>query len=285
VEILFYFIIFLFGLAIGSFLNSIIYRLQTGESFLIQRSYCPNCKKSLGWQDLIPLLSFIFLKGKCRYCQGKISWQYPLVEFATGLLFVFIFYQNMAFLLSGFFDPWIIKTSFLLVISCFLIIIFVSDLKYYIIPDKVIYPAIGTAFLYQLFGNWKYEPVVSLPVIAPQLREIGNLEPLINPLLSAVLASAFFLLIVLVSRGKWMGWGDPKLAFFMGLFLGFPNILVSLFLAFLIGAIMGVGLIISGRKTLKSEVPFGPFLIVGTFIAFFWGGALINRYLSLFWRI
>jgi len=306
-SLIFYFFIFLFGTSTGSFLNSIIYRLQIdspptdfqerdtakritqklrgGRSFLTGRSYCPECKHILSWQDLIPLLSFLTLKGRCRYCQGKISWQYPLVELTTGLLFVFIFYQNMAFFLPGFFTPWILKTIFLLVISCILIIIFASDFRYYIIPDKIIYPAIGITFLYQLFGNWKYEPVVSLPVVVPQLREIGNLQPLLNPLFSAFLAGAFFLAIVLISRGKWMGWGDPKLAFFMGLLLGSPNILIALFLAFLIGAIMGVGLIISGRKTLKSEVPFGPFLVVGTFVAFFWGGTLADWYLSLFWQI
>ena len=244
-----YLVIFIFGLMVGSFLNSIIYRLQTGESFLFKRSFCPHCKHKLGWQDLIPIFSFLILRGKCRYCSQKISLQYPLVELATGLLFVSFFIFHFSF--------------FIFIIACFLIIIFVYDLKYYLIPDKIIYPAIAITFLYQLF-------------------RIPDFKLLINPFFSALLASLFFLTIVLVSRGKWMGVGDIKLAFFIGLFLGWPNILVALFLAFFIGAIIGVGLIASQRKTLKSEVPFGPFLVVGIFIALFWGQNIINWYLNLF---
>jgi len=150
---------------------------------------------------------------------------------------------------------------FIFIIACFLIIIFVYDLKYYLIPDKIIYPAIAVTFLYQLF-------------------RISDFKLLVNPLLSALPASLFFLTIVLVSRGKWMGVGDIKLAFFIGLFLGWPNILVALFLAFFIGAIIGVGLIVTGKKTLKSEVPFGPFLVAGTFMAMFWGQNIINWYLN-----
>ncbi|GAH44899.1 unnamed protein product [marine sediment metagenome] len=139
----------------------------------------------------------------------------------------------------------------------------------------MIYFAIGVAFLYQLFKVLEFENW--------NLFGIWNLEfGILNPLLSAILASAFFLAIVLVSRGKWMGVGDIKLAFFIGLFLGWPNILVTLFLAFFIGAIIGVGLIATGKKTLKSEVPFGPFLVVGTFIALFWGQSIINWYLNFF---
>ena len=242
-----YLVIFLFGLVVGSFLNSIIYRLSTGESFLFKRSFCPHCKHKLGWQDLIPIFSFLILKGKCRYCHQKISLQYPLVELATGLLFVSFFIFHFSF--------------FIFIIACFLIIIFVYDLKYYLIPDKIIYPAIAITFLYQLF-------------------RISDFKLLTNPFFSALLASLFFLTIVLVSRGKWMGVGDIKLAFFIGLFLGFPNILVALFLAFFLGAIIGVGLIVSHKKSLRSEVPFGPFLVVGTFVALFWGQNIIHWYLN-----
>ena len=141
----FHLAIFLFGLAVGSFLNSIIYRLQTGESFLIGRSFCPYCRHQLGWQDLIPIFSFLILKGKCRYCQKPISWQYPLVEFTTGILFFLIFtyfpYDRLSFMYNLFFY-WIITS--------FLIIIFVYDLRHYIIPDKVIYPAIIVSGIWYL---------------------------------------------------------------------------------------------------------------------------------------
>jgi len=242
-------LIFIFGLVIGSFLNSIIYRLQSGESFLFKRSFCPYCKHKLGWQDLIPLLSFLILRGKCRYCKKPISWQYPLVELTTAILFLSFFIFHFS--------------SFIFIIACFLIIIFVYDLKHYLIPDKIIYPAIAITFLYQLF-------------------RISDFKLLTNPLLSALLASLFFLTIVLVSHGKWMGAGDIKLVFFIGLFLGFPNILVALFSAFFLGAIIGVGLIATSKKTLKSEVPFGPFLVVGTFGAMFWGQNIIHWYLNFF---
>ena len=241
-------LIFIFGLVVGSFLNCLIYRLEVGEGFLKGRSFCPYCRHILSWQDLIPLLSFLILRGKCRYCQKSISWQYPLVEIATGLLFLSIF--NFQF------------SIFNLIIACFLIIIFVYDLKHYIIPDKIIYPAIVIVLIYNFLRS--------------------DLLGRSDLLLSAFGAATFFLAIVLVSRGTWMGIGDIKLAFLMGLFLSWPKILVALFLAFSIGAIIGLGLIVSGKKTLKSEVPFGPFLVTGTFIALFFGGQIIHWYLNLF---
>jgi len=247
---LIYFFIFSLGLAVGSFLNCLIYRLETGPDLLKRRSFCPYCKNILSWPDLIPILSFLFLKGKCRYCQQKISRQYPLVEIATAIIFLLI-----SLTISNFYTM-----VYLLLISCFLIVIFVYDLKHYLIPDKLIYPAIFLAFLYQL----------------------SNFSIFLNPLLSAILSSAPFLLIVLISKGKWLGLGDVKLTFFMGLFLGFPNILVALFFSFLIGAIIGMGLVISRQKTLKSEIPFGPFLVTGTFISLFWGQQLISWYQNLF---
>jgi len=288
-----YLFIFLLGLAIGSFLNCVIYRLAASErgaasseaslahsgreprpdgserekwnSFLKGRSYCPKCKRKLSWQDLVPVFSFIFLRGKCRYCKKPISLQYPIVELATGIIFLSIFFV---------FSSNIYAIAYLLLLSCFLILIFVYDLKHYIIPDGAVFSAIGISFVYRLwefriwdlFRNW----------------DLGfrNLESMWIVLLSAVGASTFFLLIFLVSQGRWMGFGDVKLAFFMGLFLGFPNILAALFLAFLIGAIIGVCLIIFGKKKFSSEVPFGPFLIMGTFLALLFGEKLISWYLG-----
>jgi len=256
-EILIYFFIPLFGLAVGSFLNCVIYRLERGESFLEGRSYCPHCRHILNWPDLIPVFSFLILKGKCRYCSQKISWQYPLVELATGIIFLLIFltFSN----LNNY------TYVYLLSMISFLIVIFVYYLKHYIIPDKVIYPAIAIALIFNF-----------------QFLIFNQFSIFKFSILSAIGAAIFFLAIVLISRGRWLGIGDIKLAFFIGLFLGFPNILVALFLAFLIGAIIGLGLVISGKKTLKSEVPFGPFLVTGTFLALFWGQNLISAYLKMF---
>lgn len=258
---IFYFFIFIFGLFVGSFLNCVIYRLETGGNFLKGRSFCPHCKHILGWQDLIPIFSFFILKRKCRYCQQPISLQYPLVELATGFLFALLAQNQLTVNSEQLTILDFLNFCYLLTVTCFLLIIFIYDLKHFIIPDKVIYPAILISFLYNLILNSKFLILNSFPV--------------------AFGAAIFFLSIVLISRGKWMGLGDVKLAFLIGLFLGFPNILVGLFFSFLIGAIIGVGLILAKRKTLKSEVPFGPFLVAGTFIALFWGEKIINWYLNL----
>lgn len=247
--IIFFIILFIFGLIIGSFLNVVIVRLQTEGNIVSTRSHCPHCKHTLSWYDLIPLVSFIQLKGKCRSCKGTIAWQYPVVELVTGLLFVAM--VRLAF-------PDFLLAGYWLLLACFFIVIFVYDLKHFIIPDKVIYPAIGVALAYNVYQH----------------------ETFLQALLAGVAASAFFLLIVLVSRGTWMGLGDVKLALLMGLFLGFPAIVAALFLAFLIGAILGIGLIVARKKTMKSEVPFGPFLILGTFLALFWGQEIILWYVS-----
>lgn len=262
----FYLMIFVFGLAVGSFLNCVIYRLQENENFFWGRSFCPHCKHVLSWKDLFPLFSFLTLKGKCRYCQKPISWQYPLVEIATALLFVLIFnFQQFGPELttgglSAFNLENLLITCYLLLITSLLIIIFVYDLKHYLIPDEIIYSAISIALIYNFFDIQHL---------------IGNTGR------AALGAGAFFSLMYLISKGKWLGFGDVKLAFFMGLFLGFPNILVALFLAFFIGAIVGLGLIAINKKTFKSEVPFAPFLVTGTFLAMFLGKEFINWYFNL----
>jgi len=157
----------------------------------------------------------------------------------------------------------LLALCFMLYVSCSMIVIFVYDLKHYLIPDNVLFPAIIITFMYRLFsgvfiGNWELE--------------IGHF------LLAALIASGFFLSIFLISRGKWMGFGDVKLAILLGLVLGFPNILVALFLSFFFGAIIGIILMSLKKKGLKSEVPFGPFLIAGTIIALFWGSQIVSWY-------
>ncbi|KPJ57160.1 hypothetical protein AMJ49_02490 [Parcubacteria bacterium DG_74_2] len=254
-NLIFSFFAFLFGLILGSFLNCVIYRLKSGKSFLKGRSFCPSCKHTLFFKDLIPVFSFLILRGKCRYCGKKISWQYPLVEIVTALIFLGTFNQ---FPISNFQN--FVNLFFMLYVSCSLIVIFFYDLKHYIIPDQVIYPAILISAIF-LFLHPKSQ--------------------ILNSIYSALGASLFFLSIYLISKGKWMGFGDVKLAFLMGLFLGFPKILVALFFSFFIGAIIGIGLILAKKKTLKSEVPFGPFLVAGTFIALFFGENIISWYLNL----
>jgi leader peptidase (prepilin peptidase) / N-methyltransferase len=250
--------IFLLGLAVGSFLNVLIDRLPRDESPFRGRSYCESCKKPLLWYDLIPVVSILFLKGKCRYCRSPISWYYPIVELTTGIMFVavtifvlnnfqfsiFNFQSNLNFQLS--------QTStiayYLFIISS-LIVVFFVDLKYGIIPDKVVYPSILAAIVY-LF--------------------INHQSLIINHLLAAFGAFLFFLALYLLTKGKGMGFGDVKLVFLLGLVLGFPKIIVAFYIAFLTGAIIGIILILWGKKKLGgTTIPFGPFLVAGAFIALF----------------
>jgi|TARA_Y100000031_G_scaffold143446_1_gene173909 leader peptidase (prepilin peptidase)/N-methyltransferase len=249
--IMLYILIFVFGLCVGSFLNVAICRLKTKEPITKSRSHCPKCRAVLKWYDLIPVLSFLIQKGKCRYCHKKISWQYPIIETSTGLIFLQIF--NFQFS--------IFNTIYYFLIISFLIIIFVYDLKHYIIPDRIIYPAILVA------GIWYLVSGIFIQNTSYELR---------TTILSALGASLFFLALVLISQGKWMGLGDVKLAFLMGLILGWPNILLALFLSFFSGAIIGIGLIIAGKKGLKSQIPFGPFLAGSTILVLLYGHWLIT---------
>ena len=267
--LIFYLTIFILGLIVGSFLNVVIYRLEDGEKIVNDRSRCLRCKHTLAWYDLIPVLSFVFLKGKCRYCNNKISWQYPLVEIGTGILFIMAL--NFQFSISNFQSifnsQFLIAVLYLLFIISSLIVIFVYDLKHYIIPDKVIYPAIIIAIGFNLFNNIQYPT--------------SDILSAFNFLIPAFLAGGFFYAIVAITKGKGMGGGDVKLAFLMGLILGWPVIIFSVFLAFISGSVIGIYLILTGKKKMKSIVPFGPFLIFGTAVGLFWGEEIVEWYLKM----
>ncbi|MFA5249269.1 MAG: prepilin peptidase [Candidatus Paceibacterota bacterium] len=255
--------IFFAGLIIGSFLNCAAYRLYHEISFVSGRSFCPECKHTLAWYDLVPVFSFVFLKGKCRYCGKKISLQYPLAELGTGMIFLTVFlatYDPQLSVLGSF-----ISLAYMLIISSLLIVIFISDLKWFIIPDEALIAALGVTVFFHLY-NFIFNSFT-----------VGQALPF---LYSGLGSLAFFLGIFLLTKGKAMGFGDVKFSFFMGLFLGWPMIVVALFLAFFSGAIIGLILIALKKKGLKSEVPFGPFLIFGIFTAMIWGRELVNYYLS-----
>ncbi len=267
------FLISILGLLIGSFLNVLVDRLPRGEYVIQGRSRCDKCKKILKGHDLIPLLSFVFLKGKCRYCNARLSFFYPIIEITTGIMFaittLFIF-NGSQFLISNF--KFLINSQFLnfqllislvyyLFIVSSLIVIFFTDLKYGIIPDKIVFPAIFVSAFYLLTINY-------------QLLTIN--------FLSAVGACLFFLILYLITKGRGMGFGDVKFAFLMGLVLGFPNIAVALYTAFLTGAIVGCILIVWRKKrAFGTSIPFGPFLVIGTLIAIFYGEILTQSFLRL----
>ena len=249
-------LVFIVGLFIGSFLGVVIDRTYRKETTIKGRSYCDKCKKELAWYDLIPVLSFVFLKGRCRYCKTKLSLFYPITEISTGILFALVFY----FFKTE--NP--INIAYYLIILSSFIVIFFQDIKYGIIPDKIIFPAMIISIFY-LF--------------------INNPSSLILHLASGIGAFFFFLIIsyafFALTKKQGMGGGDIKLAALLGIFLGFPKILICLYLAFLTGAIVAIILILWRKKFLKDSLPFGPFLIFGTFISLFLGDLIYPNVLKL----
>jgi len=258
--------IFVFGLAIGSFLNSIIWRLYKNESFLLGRSSCPKCRHALGIRDLIPLLSFLIQRGKCRYCGKNISWQYPLVELITGILFVLVFLKYFSPNLIIQNKNWNLEIVYFfrdLFFVSILIIIFIYDLKYYLIPDKIIIPTLIFILLFNLililFGG-------------------EATKSFLNLFLAGLIGSGFFLIQFLISKGRWIGGGDIRLGLMIGLMLGWPSIITTLVIAYILGAIIGIILIILGLKKMKSMVPFGPFLSLATLITLLYGEKILEWY-------
>jgi len=254
-----FFFIFIFGLVIGSFLNALIWRMYTRKS-MMERSCCPKCNHVLGVKDLIPLVSFFWQKGKCRYCQKKISWQYPVVELITGIFFVLIFVINFKIIFFNEFQNFqflIITLRDLFFVSV-MIIIFVYDLKYGYILDRVTLPAILVGLILNLILGITWQ----------------------NLILAVGIGGGFFLVQFLISKGRWIGGGDIRMGALLGVFLGWPQILVALFFSYILGAIIGVGLIIFKKKTWKSEIPFGVFLAIGAIISLFFGEQILANYLA-----
>lgn len=280
----FYFIIvFIFGLAFGSFINALIYRQKTSKK-ITGRSKCPKCKHQLGVLDLIPIFSYVFLRGKCRYCGKAISIEYPLVELATGLIFAlnfFIIFPSFSSLILTFDFSTMAKLILYLFYSTILIIIFIYDAKYGLILNKVITTGIVIASFVWLVITGLY--FLGHSTFVYEFYPISTSTPY-NPILivlGAVLASSLFFLLVFFSKEKLMGAGDIKLGLFMGLILGFPQVIFALLFSFVSGSIIGILLILFEKKTFKSTLPFAPFLVFGTFIMLFWGQIILNWYLKL----
>lgn len=248
-------VLFVFGLIIGSFLNAWVWRMRHGESVVCGRSMCPYCRHVLSFFDLIPVISFFVMKGKCRYCRKKISLQYPIVEIATGLLFLFVawIYRDAVFILRG-------EMAKDLMIVSLLITIFVYDFLYMEIWDRTTtIPAVLLFFLSGAMGwnGWQ------------------------DLLIGIGIGAGFFLVQYVVSKGKWIGGGDIRLGLFMGVILGFPRVILALFISYIIGAIVSLVLLGLKKKRLASETPFGTYLTLGTFIAMFWGNEVIGWYVGL----
>jgi len=244
-------VIITLGSVVGSFLNAVIWRLRVGRSIMERHSVCPHCQQALGFFDLVPVLSFFMRKGRCHYCHKRISWQYPLVEMTTVILFL-VFYLVVGL-------QW--SLIWYLISVCFLVIIFVYDWQWGEIPDVITLPAIVIAFVFSFIFR----------------------APWWNVALAALIGGGFFLLQFLISRGRWIGGGDIRLGVLMGALLGWPVILLALFLAYFTGSIVGIFLIIIKKKKMSSPIPFGTFLSVATLIAMLWGEKIIEWYLNIIW--
>lgn len=253
-----------FGVIIGSFLNVLILRVPRGEK-ISGRSYCPHCKHQLAVYDLIPIFSYLLLRGKCRYCNKQISSRYILIEFATAALFALNFYFLHYAGNNLYFGINLLRWDF---IAAVMITVFAIDYEHFLILNKVVLPS--SAILAVL--NF-------ILLFAAPMRFTHSLFWL--GLLSALGGYAFFAAIHYLSHGKWMGLGDAKLAVFLGLAVPFPLIILNMFLAFMIGALLGVVLIAVGAKKMSSKIPFGTFLAASCIITLYFGPPILIWYLKL----
>ncbi len=255
--------LFLLGLSFGSFVNALVWRLRKKRNFVSERSECTHCHHVLAWYDLIPVVSWVLLKGKCRYCKKKID-DSPLVELLVGVLFVisYIFWP-LSYSMLGIilFVLWLISLTILTALA-------VYDLKWMLLPDKLMFPliAIGLVwFLLYAFG----------------LEEWGVARVGLELIYSLASVTGIYGLLYLVSKGEWVGFGDVKLGIFMGLILGWQGGLLAVMLANVIGFIVIIPGLVAGKLQRTSRVPFGPFLIAATVITFLFGARIIDWYTSL----
>jgi leader peptidase (prepilin peptidase) / N-methyltransferase len=252
---------FFLGLLFGSFCAALIYRLRADISIAKGRSVCPQCGVQLAWYHNIPIGSFVFLRGKCASCKKSISWRYPLIELFFGLLvgFVFWFYQST---LTD--NPLLFRD---IAIICILGFIFLYDLLYQEIWDFSTWYVAGVLFVFHIV----------LSAVSP-----ANAIPSIDSMLiGSIIAGGFFGLQFVVSKGRWIGQGDIGLGVLMGVLLGWEKTLAALFFAYIIGALVGVTLLLTKRKSAGSEIAFGTFLSVASVVMLFYGDILIDWYLLL----
>lgn len=250
-KIILTFIAFIIGSIIGSFINVVIYRFPKGKSIVNPPSACPSCGNRLKWFDMIPILSYIFLKGRCRYCRTKISIIYPIVEILTGLTYMFV-YAKFGFSLYA--------IKFIIFLTLIIAVSFI-DLREGVVPDAIVLPGCGVAILFSLFEG----------------KQI-----FLQSLLGLTFLGIIFLIIIILSRGG-MGEGDITLGAMIGAFVGFKFSIVVFVLSFVLGAIFGVTAMLFLRKKGKDAIPFGPYLGIASFIVVFFGSKFIDLYYRLLW--
>lgn len=250
---LFVFLAALIGLLIGSFLNCLIWRIYKEES-IMGRSYCPKCLHKISWYDNIPLLSFLMLKRRCRHCSAKISWQYPLVELVTSLLFVasFLSQTNIAAM------PLLLVRDWLLIVT--FIIVFVYDLRWQLVPMIVVWPMIIVMVIFNIFIGYTWQSI----------------------LLAGLAGALFFLIQYLITARRGLGEGDIWLGLLIGISLSEISLLiVSLALSYFIGALISMALLTGKRKGWKSKIALGPFLSFGIIMTLIYGQKIVFWYFNL----
>lgn len=274
-----YIVLVWFGLALGSFVNALIWRLheqsqakksksnksKANLSIINGRSVCPNCRHKLAWYDLIPILSWVFLKGRCRYCKKPIPIQYPLVELALALVFT-LSYAFWPVSISG--GQWVLFITWLLA-AVGLLALLVYDAHWMLLPNKIIYPTLAVAAVGRVVYLIGYEP--------------HRLHALLYWLLGVAVASGLFWILYTVSRGKWIGYGDVRLGLITGTLLATPaKSFLMIFLASVMGVVLIIPALAAGKKTLASKLPYGPFLITATAICVLLGQPIIDWYKRIF---
>jgi len=256
VEILLTFLFAILGLAVGSFLNVCIDRLPQNKSIVLPPSHCEACQHKLAAKDLIPVFSYLRLRGRCRYCQASIPRRVFWVELATALIFALLCWH---YGLSA-------ELGVMIFYACLFIIIFVIDLEHGLILNKVVYPGMVVALLLALL---------------PQPWLTQWIEPgIASAALGGGIGFGIFLLIALVSRGG-MGWGDVKLAALIGLATGFPLVFFAIIMGAILGGIVAVALVIAKKRTRRETIPFGPFLALAAMVTLLWGSNILSWYLGL----
>jgi prepilin signal peptidase PulO-like enzyme (type II secretory pathway) len=261
------FYIFLFatiGLVIGSFANCFVWRLHENES-LMNRSYCPKCRKQIAWYDNVPVLSFLLLRGRCRHCKEEINWQYPIVEMTMSVLFAAIAYVmlgsfggDLSYLMFLDNHSMVLLARNLLIIFAF-IVVFIYDFRWFLVSDRFVLPAAGILLAMNIYlgADWRWA------------------------VLSCIIGGFFFLVQFVISRGKWVGGGDIRLGILVGAAFGrLDYLLLILMVSYFIGSLVAVPLLLMKKKGWKSELPFGVFLAISSIVCLFFGQATIDWYMS-----
>ncbi len=245
---MYYFIVFIYGIIIGSFLNVCIYRIPLKQDIVYTSSHCMNCGTKVKWYDLIPVVSYLVLAGKCRTCKTKLSKQYPLIELLNGAAYLGIFhYLGLSY-----------EAGMMCVLFSVLLVITLIDIRYKIIPNSILIFLMIIGIVYVVLVDQKF----------------------ISSIIGFFAVSLILLIIAVISNGQ-MGGGDIKLMAVCGFIIGWQKILVALLIGSVFGSIIGVILIILKINKKKQQIPFGPYLSAGVFVAALFGTELIQWYLNL----